>query len=87
MKTTGRATSFVTSEDGLQLRAIEQLLGHAVPVAAGSARPSLDPRGHGRPAQRPARPAQGRPAGFRERRPMSHGTHRPAQPIQGAPGN
>ncbi len=87
MKTTGRATSFVTSEDGLQLRAIEQLLGHAVPVAVGSARPSLDPRGQGRPAQRPARPAQGRPAGFRERRPMSHGTHRPAQPIQGATGN
>jgi ATP-dependent RNA helicase RhlE len=87
MKTTGRATSFVTSEDGLQLRAIEQLLGHAVPVAAGSARPSLDPRAQGRPAQRQARPAQGRPAGFRERRPVSHGGHRPAQPIQSAPGN
>ncbi|SPP66828.1 DEAD/DEAH box helicase [Nitrospira lenta] len=87
MKTTGRATSFVTSEDGLQLRAIEQLLGHAVPVAAGSARPSLDPRGQGRPAQRQGRPAQGRPSGFRERRPMSHGTHRPAQPTQGTPGN
>lgn len=87
MKTTGRATSFVTSEDGLQLRAIEQLLGHAVPVAVGSARPSLDPRGQGRPAHRPARPAQGRPSGFRERRPMSHGTHRPAQPTQGVPGN
>ena len=87
MKTTGRATSFVTSEDGQQLRAIEQLLGHAVPVAAGSARPSLDPRAQGRPSQRPARPAQGRPAGFRERRPVTHGAHRPAHPTQSASGN
>ena len=87
MKTTGRATSFVTSEDGQQLRAIEQLLGHAVPVAAGSAKPSLDPRAHGRASQRPARPAQGRPAGFRDRRPVSHGAHRPAHPTQNASGN
>lgn len=36
MKTTGRATSFVTSEDGQQLRAIERLLGQAVPVVPGS---------------------------------------------------
>ncbi|MCC6141517.1 MAG: DEAD/DEAH box helicase [Nitrospira sp.] len=87
MKTTGRATSFVTSEDGVQLRAIEQLLGHAVPVAEGSARPSVDPRGQRPSAQRQARSPQGRPAAIRERRPVSHGTHRPAQPIQGAPGN
>lgn len=36
MKTTGRATSFVTAEDRPQLRAIEQLLGQSVPLAAGS---------------------------------------------------
>lgn len=87
MKTTGRATSFVTSEDGQQLRAIEQLLGHAVPVAAGSARPVSDPRAQGRPAHRPARPAQGRPAGFRDRRPVGHGAHRPVHPTQSASGN
>lgn len=37
MKTTGRATSFVTGEDQRQLRDIERLLGHAVPLAPGSA--------------------------------------------------
>ena len=36
MKTTGRATSFVTGEDQHQLRDIERLLGRAVPVAPGS---------------------------------------------------
>jgi ATP-dependent RNA helicase RhlE len=36
MKTTGRATSFVTGEDRHQLRDIERLLGHAVPLAPGS---------------------------------------------------
>jgi ATP-dependent RNA helicase RhlE len=40
MKTTGRATSFVTSEEHDQLRAIETLLGHPVPLAAGSPRSS-----------------------------------------------
>jgi ATP-dependent RNA helicase RhlE len=40
MKTTGRATSFVTSEDPQQLRAIERLLGHAVPWASGSPQPA-----------------------------------------------
>ncbi len=35
MKTTGRATSFVTSEDAQQLRAIERLLGQTVPVVPG----------------------------------------------------
>lgn len=42
MKTTGRATSFVTAEDPQQLRAIERLLGHAVPLALGSPQPSSD---------------------------------------------
>lgn len=36
MKATGRATSFVTGEDRHQLRDIERLLGHAVPLAPGS---------------------------------------------------
>jgi len=39
MKTTGRATSFVTGEDRSQLRDIERLLGHAVPLASGSGAP------------------------------------------------
>jgi ATP-dependent RNA helicase RhlE len=39
MKTTGRATSFVTGEDRSQLRDIERLLGHVVPLAAGSGAP------------------------------------------------
>jgi len=43
MKMTGRATSFVTPEERDQLRAIETLLGHAVPLAEGSARPSDRP--------------------------------------------
>lgn len=42
MKATGRATSFVTAEDPEQLRAIERLLGHAVPLASGSPQPSSD---------------------------------------------
>ena len=40
MKMTGRATSFVTHEEGDQIRAIERLLGHPVPLAEGSPRPS-----------------------------------------------
>ncbi len=39
MKTTGRATSFVTGEDRSQLRDIERLLGHAVPLSAESGAP------------------------------------------------
>jgi ATP-dependent RNA helicase RhlE len=42
MKATGRATSFITAEDPQQLRAIERLLGHAVPWASGSPQPSSD---------------------------------------------
>jgi ATP-dependent RNA helicase RhlE len=43
MKTTGRATSFVTGEDQHQLRDIERLLGHAVPLApeSGGASPRI----------------------------------------------
>ncbi|MEP6958902.1 MAG: DEAD/DEAH box helicase [Nitrospirota bacterium] len=43
MKMTGRATSFVTSDERDQLRAIETLLGHPVPLAEGSPRPSERP--------------------------------------------
>jgi ATP-dependent RNA helicase RhlE len=41
MRTSGRATTFVTAEDQEQLRAIERLLGQAVPRAEGS--PALSP--------------------------------------------
>jgi ATP-dependent RNA helicase RhlE len=43
MKMTGRATSFVTPEERDQLRAIELLLGHPVPLAEGSPRLSDRP--------------------------------------------
>jgi ATP-dependent RNA helicase RhlE len=46
MKATGRATSFVTTDDRQQLHAIERLLGQAVPLAPGSARPAVE--GHAR---------------------------------------
>ena len=55
MKTTGRATSFVTAEDPQQLRAIERLLGHAEPWALGSPQPSSD-----RPPQMNSRRHNGR---------------------------
>lgn len=50
MKMTGRATSFVTSEERDQLREIETLLGHPVPLAMGSPRPS--DRAHSRVSDR-----------------------------------
>ena len=59
MKATGRATSFVTAEDPQQLRAIERLLGHAVPLAPGSPQRSSDqPKQTG--SQRHRRPSSGR---------------------------
>ena len=84
MKTTGRATSFVTSEDAQQLRAIERLLGLTVPVAPGGGAPAhASPREHqdihrnGRPAVSEER--QDQPRSFRRRRrphsrPSAHGT-------------
>jgi ATP-dependent RNA helicase RhlE len=55
MKSRGRATSFVTPEDPQQLSAIERLLGHAVPLAAGSPRPSTDQPGLTRSQRRKGR--------------------------------
>ncbi|MBH0192417.1 MAG: DEAD/DEAH box helicase [Nitrospira sp.] len=48
MKATGRATSFVTREDREQLRDIERLLGHTVPLAPGSGDPTPPIRDHPR---------------------------------------
>lgn len=67
MRTTGRATTFVTVEDQEQLRAIERLLGQAVPRAEGSsASQSRAPRSEGheprsdmQPRRRRGRSAQG----------------------------
>ena len=69
VKASGRATSFITADDHLQLRAIEKLLGQPIPRAAGSAPPahSARPAQHQRHnGQRDARPGQ--PSGFRPRR-------------------
>ena len=72
VKASGRATSFVTSDDHIQLRAIEKLLGQPIPRALDSALPAPSTRHNG---QRDARP--GRPSGFRPGRPAytrpSHG--------------
>ena len=51
MKMTGRATSFVTFEDRVQLCAIETLLGNSLPLAEGS--PSLNDRLYLRMSERP----------------------------------
>jgi ATP-dependent RNA helicase RhlE len=90
MKTTGRATSFVTSEDTQQLRAIERLLGQAVPVVPGSGatvhaspRENQDVHRNRRPTSSQARPDQ--PRSFRGRRrphskPAVHGTTTAVRP-------
>ncbi len=60
MKTTGRATSFVTAEDRPQLLAIEQLLGQSVPLAAGSSAPmAAGPAPTSRPVHRHRRSGRG----------------------------
>jgi len=82
MKTTGRATSFVTGEDHQQLRDIERLLGHTVPLASGSSRPAFDGRSRGNVSHRPERQAYGRPAGYQNRRRMNPGVSRSASPQQ-----
>ena len=67
MKTTGRATSFVTREDHQQLRDIERLLGQAVPLAPGSGAPAPashmragGPRRNDRTSSGPSRGGVGR---------------------------
>ena len=76
MKTTGRATSFVTGEDRQQLRDIEGLLGHAVPLASGSGAPSWPNHADERPIHRNGRPSPShvRNSG-RQRHPNSRGAH------------
>jgi len=73
VKASGRATSFVTSDDHIQLQAIEKLLGQPIPRALDSAPPAPSTRHNG---QRDTRP--GRPSGFRPGRPVhvrsSHGS-------------
>ena len=64
MKSLGRATSFVTSEDHRQMQAIERLLGRSVPRAPGSPAAAHPPAGHG--------PAQPKPH-------ASHWTRQPQQ--------
>ena len=78
VKASGRATTFITGDDHVQLRAIEKLLGQPIPRAAGSASPAhpVQPAHNQRHnGQRDARP--GRPSGFRPRQPAharpSHG--------------
>ncbi len=60
MEALGRASSFVTAEDSRQIRAIERLLGRAVPRAVRKTQPNTEPRPvreHGR--SRPHRPSRG----------------------------
>jgi ATP-dependent RNA helicase RhlE len=72
MNATGQATSFVTAEDHLQWRAIEKMLGQAVPLAAGSPpahRRSAEPASHSRPEyRRPVRPSSPRRTSARSER-------------------
>jgi len=68
MKATGRATSFVTGEEPQQLRAIEQLLGHAVPLALGSAQPVYGQSSKGDRPHQSLRASHGRPHQLRGRR-------------------
>ncbi|MEC4673116.1 MAG: DEAD/DEAH box helicase [Nitrospirota bacterium] len=71
MKAVGSATSFVTAEDFGNIRAIERMLGQAVPRAAGSPEPAfVKPRP---PFSRP-RPASGY-RGERQDRPRSAGNY------------
>ncbi|MDH4326890.1 MAG: DEAD/DEAH box helicase [Nitrospira sp.] len=79
MKTTGRATSFVTREEHQQLQDIERLLGHAVPLAAGSGAPA--PTSHVRVGvvRRNDQASSGPPRGGVGRRRPLHGSAQPAR--------
>ena len=83
MKATGRATSFVTAEDPQQLRAIERLLGHAVPLAPGSPqRLSEHPMQTG--SHRNRHPSSGRSSQGRVRGQESPATVQGIQAIHGS---
>jgi ATP-dependent RNA helicase RhlE len=72
MKTSGRATSFVTGEDRRQLQDIERLLGHAVPLASESGVPSWSIPAEGRHLHRNGRSSPSHVRNFgRHRRPTS----------------
>ena len=78
VKASGRATSFVTADDHVQLRAIEKLLGQPVPLAPGSAPPARHVQhAHSQRGDRQRETRPGRPSGFRPRRTVhaksSHG--------------
>lgn len=75
MKTTGRATSFVTGEDRQQLRDIERLLGHAVPLASGSGTSLPAIQGEDSSAHRDEHSAPSRSRFARQRRPNPRGAH------------
>jgi ATP-dependent RNA helicase RhlE len=76
MKTTGRATSFVTGEDRSQLRDIERLLGQAVPLAAGSGAPPSAVNDGARQVRRHEHSSTNHMKSTgRYRRPMSRGAH------------
>ncbi len=80
MKTTGRATSFVTGEDCHQLRDIERLLGYAVPLASGSGAPSSTMTAEGRQAHRNERSS---PSHWKQSR--RHGRSSPGRPRGESP--
>lgn len=81
MKATGRATSFVTGEDHGQLRDIERLLGHTVPLAPGSGAPSSVIHAEERQLHRNGRPSPSHVKNSgRHRRPNPRGTHAESSP-------
>ena len=84
MNTTGRATSFVTREDHQQLRDIERLLGHVVPLAPGSTQPASSTHVRGGTPHRNERPFPGRPNGLKNRFRSSHGTTQADHPTRSA---
>lgn len=81
MKTTGRATSFVTREDHQQLQDIERLLGHAVPLAPGSSAPT--PASHVRAGavRRNDQTSSGPSRGSAGRRRPHYGSAQPARSV------
>ncbi len=79
MKTTGRATSFVTREDQQQLQDIERLLGHAVPLAPGSVAPAPALHLRAGAVRRNDQASSGSPRGGVGRRRPHQGSAQPAR--------